>query len=76
MKLCWIEQPYVQVEALERCAELLEAATELGSLSSEDRDRLVERLAAAIAQGPAFECRQRWAIAVELATAELLLGRA
>lgn len=73
-RLAWAEAPHAQAEALEHCAKLLCAATELNSLAAEDRECLLARLRAAIARGPALDRRQQRALELELATAERLLA--
>jgi hypothetical protein len=75
-RLTWARGGYLEVEALEHCGELLCAATELGRLSADDREALVERIGHAIACGSALDRRGRRALEIQLATAERLLALA
>jgi hypothetical protein len=69
-RIAWAERPQVCIDALERCAALLCATTELGALSPGDRECLLGRLDHAIARGPALDRQSRRDLELDLVTAE------
>jgi hypothetical protein len=66
----------VRAELLEQLAAALEQADALGRLSTHDRDRVVARLRAAAARGPALDRRRRDQLALDVRICEASIGSA